>query len=489
MFDFADIQGGHYNKFNTPNNLDLKKDYIVLETLGLKGIILDVVLVSLASSIKSEFWKEGISREKTLDIDEGWMYKDNQIVVKILEDNARTLRKSKSGQGFITQGIEDFSANSSMQTLFSSSFHKFLLSQDKKEIQKVANGKFFPLDQYELRTFESVANKRPYWGEACYMSKKIGSNALILKASPKVYWAAAGADPDGNKEFDSIKNIHDFDNIQTIRYMTYKKKYPEMNENDLVFKSKTYSEQEMISEEERYKYWHDEIKNALKNKRIQVRAEPIYSIENNTLYGYEIFSQIKHSDQTTSSYGIIMKWLHEFQMIEEYNLYVYNRAFRYFEDIDKNIHVNISTEEIRNKGFIEKLLSLIQSYRIESKLVIELKDTVNNDNIEELQEFIKKLKSMKIKIALDNIGVHYHKMSYLMMLDVDFINIDKELTKFTKDEPASLVLELVAAFVRKDSKKKLVALKVETQEELKMIKEKNFDFYQGWILKEDEFVI
>jgi len=488
MFDFADKQGGHYVKFNTPNNLDLKKDYVVLETLGLKGIILDVVLVSLAFSIKSEFWKEGVVREKSLDIDEGWMYKDNEIVIKILEDNARTLRKSKSGQGFITQGIEDFSGNASMQALFSSSFHKFLLSQDKKEIQKVAGGKFFPLDQYEVRTFESVANKKPYWGEACYMSKKSGTNVFILKTSPKTYWASAGADPDGNEEFEAVKQRHKLDVAQTIRYMAYKDINPEVNESDLVFKAKTYSEQERISDAEKREYWKKEIKSAIKEKRVQVRAEPVFDVEKNKIRGYEIFSQILHNDKTTSSYGSMLQWLNEFNMMDEYNLFVYSKAFRYFEEIDQDVHINISTDEIRDTNFIKQLFHLALSFRMEEKLVIELKDTVNNENINELESFIAKTKQMGIRTAIDNVGVHYHKMSYLVVLDVDYINVDKGLITPKEDDPASLVLELVTAFVKHNDKKQLIGLKIETQAEYQKIKALGFDAYQGWLLKEDQIV-
>ena len=492
LFDFADPMGSHYIKFNTPNNLDLRKDYVVLETLGLKGVILDVILVSLAFSIKSEFWKEGVEREKSLDIDEGWMFKDNEIVIKILEDNARTLRKSLSGQCFITQGIEDFSANPSMQTLFSSSYHKFLLAQDKKEIQKVANGKFFPLDPFEVRTFESVANKKPYWGEACYISKKSGTNVFIIKTSPKTNWVAAGADPDGNKIFEATRKKYNLSIIETVRFLTNKEKFPNSNENDLLFKARTYSEHDRIDGAQEKKYWSEELPNALKEKRVYVRAEPVYSVKKNVLVGYEIFSQIKHHDNTFSSYGTIFKWLKEFNLIEEFNSLVYTKAFRYFEDIDKDIYININTDEIRNISFINNLIDMIISFNMNHKIIIELKDTVNNNNIEELKEFIIKMKDIGAKIAIDNVGLHYHKMSYLVMLEVDYINIENELLQLKDDNPASHILDMLVAFSKENNniknRKQLVALKVETPEDLERAREKHLDYYQGWLLKGEQIV-
>ncbi len=490
MFDFADPKGSHYSKFNTPNNLDLEKDYVVLDTLGLHGIILDVVLVSLALSIKSEFWKEGNVREKSLDIDEGWMYKDNEIVIKILENNTRTLRKSLSGQGFITQGIEDFAANSSMQVLFSSSYHKFLLAQDKKEIQKVAGGKFFPLDSYEVRTFESVANKKPYWGEACYMSKKSGANVFIIKASPKTHWVSAGADPGGNKLFEATRKKYNLSMIETVRYLVYKAKYPNSNDNDILFKAKTYSENSRIKGAEEKKYWELEIDSAIKEGRVQVRIEPVCSVKDNKVRGYEVFSQIKHNDGTISSYGIVFQWLKEFGKIEEYNKAVYTKAFKYFENVDMDVHVNMNTDEISDEDMLQDFLELAISYRVEKKLVIELKDTASNNNIDQLKKFIVRMQETGIRVAIDNVGVHYHKISYIVALNVDYINVDKDLLVSENEETGSDILDLIVAFSKhKKSKKKLVALKVETKKEMEIAKVKGFDFYQGWLLKDDQVVI
>ena len=485
LFDFADPAGSHYAKFNTPNSLDLKKDYVVLETLGLHGIILDVVLVSLAFSIKSEFWKEGNVREKTLDIDEGWMFKDNEIVIKILENNARTLRKSLSGQGFITQGIEDFSSNSSMKILFSSSYHKFLLAQDKKEIQKVAGGKFFPLDPFEVRTFESVANKKPHWGEACYMSKKTGVNVFIIKTSPKTHWACAGADPDGNKQFDKVKKEHSLTHMETIRYLVYKSQNPQLNTNDLVFKAKTYSEHNRIQGKEEEKYWKEEIALAMKEGRVQMRAEPVYSFSEEKITGYEIFSQIIHKDKSISSYGEIEKWLNEFKVKEEYHSIVRKKAFRYFEHTDLKIHLNINTDEINDEE-VESLLDLAYSYGVTKRLVIELKDTGSNENIKQLKSFISKMRENDIETAIDNVGLHYHKISYIVTLDVDYISLDNTLLFSEEESEASTIANLIISFCKNgDKPKKVLALKVETTDDMNKVKELGCDFYQGWLMKED----
>jgi len=486
LYDYTDKRGTHYSKFNTPNNIDLTKDYIVLETLGLKGTILSVVLVSLAFTVKSEFWKEGIKRKKTLDIDEGWMYKDNPIVIKILEDNARTLRKSMSSQGFITQGIQDFTSNQSMEALFGSSFHKFLLAQDKKEIQKVANGQFFPLDSFETRMFTSVANKKPYWGEAFYLSKNNGGTAFLIKASPKVHWLSAGADPDGNKKFEEVRLKYKLSIIETVRYLVAKEDNPNLSNNDLIHLSKSYDNNHNRMEEEN-RYWKEELNSAIKENRIKVRMEAIKSLEKNRITGYESFALIEHKDGSISNYFKWAEYLNKFKIEGDVLNIISLKSFQYAENNNIQIHLNLSSTILKDNKLLNILERNINNFDLKDMIVLELKDTNTNDNIEELRNFIQRFTDLRTHIALDNISINYHKMGYITSLNADYIKIEGELIRDSMvDEVKYSVLNILILYAKD---KTIIATKIETEEEIEFLKKIGVHKYQGRSLKDKNFVI
>jgi type-IV secretion system protein TraC len=483
LFDYADPSGSEYIKFNTPNNIDLTKDYVVLDTLGLKGKTLDIVTVSLAFTVKSEFWKEGIKRQKSLDIDEGWNFKDNPLVVKILEDNARTFRKSKSSQCFITQGIEDASDSSSMKALFGSSFHKFLLAQDNKEIQKVSAGSFFPLSPFEEKLFMSVENKKPHWGEALYISKKSGSNAFIIKASQKVHWLCAGADPDGNTLFDMIQKKYNLSVIETVRFLAKRDKNQNYTDNDLLYHAKNYSEQANLNSDEEKKYWKEELKNAIEEERFRLKLEPIVSVSSSDILSYETFLELVHHDGSVSSFPKFIPFAYDFNYDEEIFGLMLKRAFSYFEEYNYMFHLNLNTNEIRNYNKMELLEDMLKRYSMKDKLVLELKETDTNQNIEELSLFIERFSNLGAKVALDNIGLHYHKMTYIVMLNVDYIKVEGELIQEARShEGAKMALELITALSHKGARKKsIVATKIEKSSDVDFITEIEFDSYQGFI--------
>lgn len=491
LFDYADPKGSEYIKFNTPDNLDLTKDYVVLDTLGLRGKLLDIITVSLAFKVKSEFWKEGIKRQKALDIDEGWNFKDKPLVIKILEDNARTFRKSKSGQCFITQGIEDAMENNSMLALFQNAYHKFLLSQDEKAIKKIAEGSFFPLSAYEERLFKSVRNKKPYWGEALHVSQKTGSNVSVIKTSPKAHWLCAGADPDGNTLFDNTKTKYNLTDIETVRFLAFKDKNNNLPENDLLYHAKNYSEKNNLNEEEEKRYWKEELKNAIEENRFMVKFEEISNFdEKKDKKRYECFMQLRHHDETISSFPKFIKYAKDFNFEDKIFEIMLTKCFIYFEDKEDIFHINLNTDEIRSIPLMRILKDKIEQYNVKGKLVLELKETDTNQNIDELKEFIDTFQNKGIEIALDNVGLHYHKMAYIFLLNCDLVKIEGELINDSKtNDGARRALELIIALCKEASNKKIIATRVESQEEFEFLKKLNFDLYQGFVNKEKTIFI
>lgn len=488
LSEFADPAGSEYNRFNLPNKLDFNKDYVVMDTSGLKGRILNIVTLSLAMNVKAEFWREGINRYKNLDIDEGWMFKDNPIVVKLIEDNARTFRKSKSGQGFITQSIEDANSNDSMRALFSNSLHKFLLSQSPKEIEKVSRSDFFPMGPFEKKLYTSIKNKKPYWGEALYENPKTGSTAMVIKASPKVNWVCAAADPEGNTLFENTKERYELNDIETVRFLAKKGEDPNISENELYNYAKNYCKVENVDESEKREFWRNELKQAISKKSFNIRLEPIKTVEEKATYSYETFLELKHDDGTTSFYPQYFKYLKEFGHEETVFKIMLDKLFRYAENRNEQFHINLMTEDIRNNklmGIIEKYLGM---FDVSGKIVLELKETDSNNNIEELENFIKRFHYLNVKIALDNISVHYHKTTYLILLKADYVKIEGDLIfEAQSNEGLRTVLESFVTMSKQglQKEKKIIVTKIENEQDIEFIKNNKIDCFQGRINRKE----
>lgn len=490
LFEFADQKGSEYVKFNTPNNLDLSLDYIVLDTFGLRGRILDIVTVSLAFTAKSEFWKIGIKRKKMLDIDEGWMFKDNEIVAKIFEDNARTFRKSLSGQCFITQGIEDANGSPSMKALLGNSFHKFFLSQDGKDIDKTSKSGTYPMDAYELRTFKSIENKKPYWGEAMYTSKRTGVNSYIIKASRKTHWLCSGADPGGNAIFESLVEKHNLSIIEAIRYLAKRDEDPDFTDSDLLIHAKNYSEQSNLKNKEEEKmYWKKELESAFKEDRFRIKAEPIKDIKSGESASFEILNEIAHHDGTYSSFSKVSKFLDEFHLEEKVFKKMLEKTFSYFNDFKYDVNINISISEMRNNRILDILISHTEKYKMNNKVVVELAEPDRSVSHGEITAFIEKMHENGIRVALDNIGKNYPRLMYIGTLDIDIVKVNSELI-IEGDTESDCIAKETFKFIKAltsccDREKKIIVTKIEDKKYIPIIQDSGIMLVQGFINKNE----
>jgi len=99
------------------------------------------------------------------------------------------------------------------------------------------------------------------------------------------------------------------------------------------------------------------------------------------------------------------------------------------------------------------------------------------------------LKSLGVKIAIDDFGKGYSNLSLLSEIPVDIVKIDISLTrKINENEKAKVLIESIAELCRKLGI--TVAEGVETEEELNFLR-KHCDYLQGYLLgkplSQDEF--
>ena len=110
----------------------------------------------------------------------------------------------------------------------------------------------------------------------------------------------------------------------------------------------------------------------------------------------------------------------------------------------------------------------------------ESRSLVNNDNLKSALHY---LKTAGVKYSLDDFGTGYSNVAYLATLEIDEIKIDRSFVSGIT--PGSYNYELVSSVSRfaKTAGIKVVAEGIETEEELKLLRDLGIDLYQGFLLE------
>ena len=148
------------------------------------------------------------------------------------------------------------------------------------------------------------------------------------------------------------------------------------------------------------------------------------------------------------------------------------------------VSVNFSSVQLEDSHIADQVMRILEDVGVPaSALTVEFTESrslVNNDRLKSTLHY---LKTAGVKYSLDDFGTGYSNVAYLATLEIDEIKIDRSFVSGIT--PGSYNYELVSSVSRfaKTAGIKVVAEGIETEEELKLLRDLGIDLYQGFLLE------
>jgi len=159
-----------------------------------------------------------------------------------------------------------------------------------------------------------------------------------------------------------------------------------------------------------------------------------------------------------------------------------HKSFEYFSKRDEEFSINFSFADITEKSTIKYLLNMLHKYKMQNRLIIELLETESLQNIETVKNFISKVRSHGIKIAIDDFGSGYSNFIYLAEIDPDYIKIDGSIIKnIDSDEKSYIIAKHICNFA-KEIGCKTIAEFVHSKEVAECVDKLAIDGKQGYYI-------
>ncbi len=198
---------------------------------------------------------------------------------------------------------------------------------------------------------------------------------------------------------------------------------------------------------------HDEIgligavREALRLQRIVVFAQPITPLINQNLpTTYELLVRIIDAKGNIVEAADFMSAATRYQILPEIDRAVCERAF---EQLSRNtassgplrVSINLSGPSLSDPEFLEWLLSAMAKYRIDgTSLVFEITEAAAAANLQQVQEFIRRLTTHGVRFALDDFGTGVSSLAYLKNLEINTIKLDGSYVRDVLTNPRSQAL-------------------------------------------------
>lgn len=179
---------------------------------------------------------------------------------------------------------------------------------------------------------------------------------------------------------------------------------------------------------------------ALKNEQFNLVYQPIFDLDSQRALGAECLIRWKHPELGMVSPEKFIPMAEFNGEINEIGLWVIDKACETFANWSKEydiefISINISTRQLQSPTFDQDVFQVINKYNLEPKNIeLELTEGIFIDDSNVLIENIFKLKSLGIKLSIDDFGTGFSNFSYLKRFQIDKVKIDRSfISKMQQD--------------------------------------------------------
>ncbi len=145
------------------------------------------------------------------------------------------------------------------------------------------------------------------------------------------------------------------------------------------------------------------------------------------------------------------------------------------------IAVNVSAQQFRQSDFAEKVFDCLNKEGLAAKyLDLEITESMLIDDLDSVIEHLKRLKAIGVHISIDDFGTGYSSMSYLKLLPIDKLKIDRSfITGLTIQDSDNAIVKAIIA-LSQGLQLDIVAEGVETIEQRDFLTDNGCKEIQGY---------
>ncbi len=226
----------------------------------------------------------------------------------------------------------------------------------------------------------------------------------------------------------------------------------------------------------------------LENKRFRMYLQPKGDIDTSKVIGAEaLIRKIDDSGRIIAPYEFIPQ-LEKERLIPKIDYYMLNEVCRFLEKLKKMgkndfvISVNMSRVTLVENNYIETVKDIIEKYDINIDQ-LEFEITESNETMDNmrLEEYIRKIKALGIKISLDDVGTEYSSLPMLLLDGIDSVKLDRSLILKSRTHKACRLLKYITDMCHSFGMT-VIAEGVEEDEVREGLKSISCDIYQGYLL-------
>lgn len=229
-----------------------------------------------------------------------------------------------------------------------------------------------------------------------------------------------------------------------------------------------------------------DLRAAVKSSELQMWLQPKFNLSTMQAYGFEALVRWQHPQrgfispaefvpfaENTGYIGMITQWMLENAL----------RTLAAWKNSHPNlsIAVNLSTHDLRDPHFPERVKQLLEQYAVNPKLLkLEITESGIMEDPGTVIALLHSLRQTGIELSIDDFGTGYSSLSYLQKLPVSELKIDRSFVIDINLHPATQRLVKTVIELGHGLNLSVIAEGIETQAERDTLHQLGCDAMQGY---------
>lgn len=227
------------------------------------------------------------------------------------------------------------------------------------------------------------------------------------------------------------------------------------------------------------------LKAAIQQRDIDVAFQPQVDLRNGNIVAYEALARWNDPLLGKVSPCEFVPIAEQSTLVQVLDQHIFLAALRgasVWLARHQRISINVSARSLNSKPFIEFILNQISRCQLKpSQVEIEITETALIENWAKAKLMVETLRSHGVRIVLDDFGVGYSSLSYLVEFPVQKIKFDRSFLERSGELSTAMVMQSITDLTRKMDVE-LVAEGIETKQQLGLLKKIGCTKGQGFLL-------
>lgn len=232
-----------------------------------------------------------------------------------------------------------------------------------------------------------------------------------------------------------------------------------------------------------------EFKAALTNGQLSLNYQPIVSLHDGLILGFEALMRWNHPEKGFISPAIFIPMAEETGLIIEASKWALKEACRALKRLESHVgqnpdvymSVNFSAKDFAEESFLDDLYQIISVSDVApTQIQLEITEGLLMAQPDTAKATLDLCRKAGLKIAIDDFGTGYSSLSYLHTYPIDTLKIDQSFVRDMMKNPVSMELVRSIITLGKNLGMKITAEGVESKEEGLLLRDMGCENAQGY---------